>query len=102
MENPSPSQPKIAARVFISGRVQGVFYRASTQKAAQTKKINGWVRNLSDGRVEALFEGTSENVAAMIQWCHKGPPGARVRKVDVEYEEVQDIQGFEIQYYPRS
>ena len=101
MENLSPDQPKIAARVLIYGRVQGVFYRASTQEQAQIKQVKGWVRNLPDGRVEALFQGTAATVEAMIQWCHQGPPGARVRKVDVEYEEVQDIQGFEIQYYPR-
>lgn len=101
MENPSSNQPRIAARVLISGRVQGVFYRASTQEAARTKKVNGWVRNLPDGRVEALFEGTAEAVEAMIQWCHHGPPASRVTKVEVDDREAQDLQGFEIQYYPR-
>jgi acylphosphatase len=101
MENLSPRQRKIAAHVLISGRVQGVFYRASTQEAAQLKSVHGWVRNLPDGRVEALFEGTTEAVEAMIQWCHQGPPGARVTKVVVEYQEPEDLRGFEIQYYPR-
>lgn len=101
MENLSHSQPKIAAHVLISGRVQGVFYRASTQEMAQLKAVNGWVRNLPDGRVEALFEGTAEAVEAMIQWCHQGPPGARVTKVEVEYQQPQNLRGFEIQYYPR-
>ncbi len=101
MENLSHLQPKIAAHVLIYGRVQGVFYRASTQEAAQLKSVHGWVRNLPDGRVEALFEGTKEAVEAMIQWCHQGPPGARVTQVVVEYQEPQNLLGFEIQYYPR-
>ncbi len=100
MENLSPRQRKIAAHVLISGRVQGVFYRVSTQEAAQLKSVHGWVRNLPDGRVEAWFEGTIEAVEAMIQWCHQGPSGARVTKVVVEYQEPQDLRGFEIQYYP--
>jgi acylphosphatase len=101
MEHLSPHQQKIAAHVWISGRVQGVFYRASTEEQAQIKQVKGWVRNLPDGRVEALFQGTAAAVEAMIQWCHQGPPGARVTKVVVEYESAQDLHGFEIQYYPR-
>ena len=101
MENPSQSQPIIAAHVFISGTVQGVYYRASTKEQAQSKQVNGWVRNLPDRRVEAWFEGTPEAVEAMIQWCHHGPPGARVIKVEVDFQKAQNLQGFEIQYYPR-
>jgi acylphosphatase len=69
--------------VYISGRVQGVFFRAYTQATAQSLSLTGWVRNLSDGRVEAVFEGKDENIAAMLEWCGKGPPYAVVRDVDV-------------------
>lgn len=72
--------------VFISGRVQGVFFRAYTMETAQSLNLAGWVRNLSDGRVEAVFEGNDENVAAMLEWCGKGPPYAIVRDVDVREE----------------
>ncbi|MGB3495104.1 MAG: acylphosphatase, partial [Elainellaceae cyanobacterium] len=64
----------VSAHVYISGRVQGVGYRASTTDAAALLKISGWVRNLQDGRVEALFEGSADHVEEMIRWCHKGPP----------------------------
>jgi acylphosphatase len=69
--------------VYISGRVQGVFFRAYTQETALSLNLTGWVRNLSDGRVEAVFEGKDESVAAMLEWCGKGPPYAAVHDVDV-------------------
>ena len=67
--------------VYIIGRVQGVFFRAVTQQTAKGFNLTGWVRNMSDGRVEAVFEGNDENVDKMITWCHIGPPAARVEKV---------------------
>jgi acylphosphatase len=84
------------ARVFVSGRVQGVYYRANTRDAARAKDVDGWVRNLDDGRVEAVFEGDEDAVAAMIEWCHTGSPAAAVHDVDVSYEEPRDVSGFSI------
>jgi acylphosphatase len=66
---------------YISGRVQGVFFRAVTQQTAKGFNLTGWVRNTPDGRVEAVFEGNDENVDKMLDWCHVGPPSARVEKV---------------------
>jgi acylphosphatase len=74
----------IRAHVFISGRVQGVFYRASTKNMAEQLGLKGWVRNTSDGRVEALFEGDETAVKDMISWCHKGPRSAEVSDVTVD------------------
>lgn len=68
--------------VLISGRVQGVFFRAFIMENAQYLRITGWTRNLSDGRVEALFEGNDIDMEAMLECCKKGPPHAIVRKVD--------------------
>ena len=83
--------------VYISGRVQGVFFRAETQNVATSFNLNGWVRNTEDGRVEALFEGEEENIDQMLLWCHKGPPAARVDRVIIEEESYQgNISGFRI------
>lgn len=84
------------ARVFVSGRVQGVYYRANTRDAARAKDVDGWVRNLQDGRVEAVFEGNADVVEEMIEWCHTGSPAADVTDVDVTYEEPQAESGFSI------
>jgi acylphosphatase len=86
----------IRAHVFISGKVQGVGYRASAWDAATLLKLNGWIRNLRDGRVEAIFEGSEEQVQEMLRWCHKGPPGARVDAIDVRYEAAEGIKGFQV------
>ena len=72
--------------VYISGRVQGVFFRAETQSAANSFNITGWVRNLSDGRVEAVIEGEDTDIDKMIAWCQEGPPAARVENVVVREE----------------
>jgi acylphosphatase len=77
----------VRAHLFISGRVQGVFFRACTQEEAQKRNLTGWVRNLYDRRVEAVFEGEEEPVKSMISWCHSGPPHAVVSEVSVEIEE---------------
>jgi acylphosphatase len=87
---------KIRDRVIISGIVQGVGYRFFTQKEAHQQGVMGWVRNLPDGRVEAVFEGFPEAVKAMVQWCHQGPQNAVVQQVVVEPEEPEGIKGFEI------
>jgi len=69
--------------VLISGRVQGVYYRDYTRREAEKLGVKGWVRNLPDGRVEAIFEGLDEAVEKMISWCHRGSPRAEVTKVEV-------------------
>lgn len=71
-------------RVLVEGRVQGVWYRGWTVEAAQARGLHGWVRNLSDGRVETVFAGPPAQVEAMVAACRQGPPSARVTAVDVE------------------
>jgi acylphosphatase len=95
MPNQSAPQEQIRAHVFISGRVQGVGYRYSTMDEADRLGVHGWVRNLPDGRVEAVFEGSKTVVEEMIRWCHKGPSAAVVKDVAVEYEEPEGLRGFE-------
>ena len=73
-------------RLRIRGRVQGVFYRDSTQREAQRLGLRGWVRNRNDGSVEAVALGPPERIAALIDWCHEGPPLARVAEVGVTEE----------------
>ncbi len=68
---------------WISGRVQGVFYRAFTCEKARSLGLSGWVRNLPDGRVELVAEGPDEKVKALLQWCKQGPPAARVDHIKV-------------------
>ena len=77
---------KVRAHVLIEGRVQGVFFRAHTQDEARKHKVAGWVKNRFDGSVEAILEGEKADVQALVEWCHKGPPHARVRQVEVEWE----------------
>ncbi|MBS3772728.1 MAG: acylphosphatase [Candidatus Thermoplasmatota archaeon] len=84
------------AHVWISGRVQGVWYRANTQKQAEQRGIAGWVRNLPDGRVEAVFEGPEKEIEDMIQWCHTGSPMAHVDDVEVQWEDPAGLDGFHI------
>jgi len=83
--------------VTISGRVQGVCFRFETQRAAQRLGVHGWVRNTPDGRVEGLFEGTPEQVDALVAWCQDGPPLARVSEVLArDSEAVADFADFRI------
>ncbi|SPJ16072.1 Acylphosphatase [Syntrophobacter sp. SbD2] len=74
---------KRRVHVWITGRVQGVFFRAYTRDAAQLIGVTGWVRNLPDGRVEAVFEGGSDKVERMIEWCREGSPMSRIERVDL-------------------
>ena len=96
MSNSSPLHEQIRAHVLITGRVQGVGYRFSTMEQAEELGVNGWVRNLPDGRVEAVFEGNESIVQEIINWCRKGPRGALVKDVAVEYEAQEGLQKFEI------
>ncbi len=85
------------AHVFVSGRVQGVFFRVETRHLAMKKNIVGWVRNTFDGRVEAIFEGEKEDVEKIVEFCRRGPSGARVTKVEVQWDEYTgDFRDFKI------
>ncbi|NIA10240.1 MAG: acylphosphatase [Nitrospiraceae bacterium] len=86
------------AHVFISGKVQGVWFRASAKEKAEQLMLSGWARNLPDGRVEAVFEGGDKAVDEMVKWCHRGPPLARVDNVEVKYETPQGERGFSVKY----
>jgi acylphosphatase len=96
MTQPILSSDPIQVHVLISGTVQGVGYRFSTQDMALLLKLAGWVRNLRDGRVEAVFAGPPSQVEEMLRWCHKGPPAAVVTNVTVTYEPSEGLQGFEV------
>jgi acylphosphatase len=87
------------AHVFVSGRVQGVFYRSNTLRQAKSRGLIGFVRNLSDGRVEAVFEGEEDVVKDMLKWCRQGPEYACVEKVDVSWEKpTNEFKTFELRY----
>jgi len=87
----------VRAHVYISGIVQGVFFRANTLRVAKKLGLKGFVRNLPDGRVEAVFEGDEEAVKKAIEWCRRGPPLARVDKVEVIWEKPKgDFKDFHI------
>ncbi|MEM3588072.1 MAG: acylphosphatase [Candidatus Jordarchaeaceae archaeon] len=90
---------KVRAHVFVSGRVQGVFFRDHTKNAADRLGVSGWVKNLSDGRVEAVFEGEKDKVEEMIQICKRGPPLAKVTDIKVTFEEYTgEFKNFSIRY----
>ncbi len=78
--------PETRARALVSGKVQGVFFRAATAERAEQAGLTGFVRNLRDGRVEAVFEGDKETVQRLIDWCHEGPPSSHVDSVEVFWE----------------
>lgn len=89
----------VNVRVKISGRVQGVFYRAETQKAARKHNVKGWVRNLRSADVEAVFEGKKEDVENMVDWCRKGPPASSVTSVKTEkHSTLENFTDFQITY----
>lgn len=88
---------KASARLFVSGKVQGVFFRSGLKKIAESLGLLGWVRNLEDGRVEIFAEGEKENLEKMIAWANRGPFFARVEKVEVEWSGYRgEFQKFEI------
>jgi acylphosphatase len=91
----SPHRVRVALR--IEGRVQGVYFRASTVAQARKLGVTGWVMNCSDGSVEAVAEGRNNEIEELIAWCRQGPPGAHVTLVDVRYENARDeFRGFSI------
>ncbi len=89
----------VRAHVYISGRVQGVFFRAYTRDKAREVGLKGWVKNLIDGRVEAVFEGEEKNVEEMLRWCREGSPHSRVSEVEVHEEPFNgEFMSFEVRY----
>ena len=89
---------KVAIHVFVSGMVQGVFYRSWTEDTAKELGLKGWVRNLPDGRVEALFEGEKSKVEKMVELCRRGPPHAKVEDVEVKKEPCSGFERFEVRH----
>lgn len=88
--------------VFIEGKVQGVFFRDSTRKQASKLGVEGWVRNLPDGRVEAVFEGETKAVDELLTWAETGPPRAQVEGMEIDQEDPEDaLGGFEVRSTPR-
>lgn len=86
-------------RVWVSGRVQGIFFRANTRRKAMDLNLKGWVKNLDDGRVEAVIEGKDSDVKKMLEFMQKGPLGARVTKFDIKEEKYKgEFEFFEIKY----
>ncbi|TLY05890.1 MAG: acylphosphatase [Thaumarchaeota archaeon] len=93
------SSRKSRAHVFVSGNVQGVYFRQNTKQVATRHKVVGWVRNMPDGRVEAIFEGDEVAVNEVIKWCHIGPPKASVQDVNVKFEKyIGEFADFNINY----
>ena len=85
--------------MYVSGRVQGVFFRDETQDAAVRQGVTGWVRNLPDGRVEAVFEGEKDQVEKLVEFCRLGPRGARVTHVEVSVEDYTgEFRDFQARY----
>ncbi|MGD8520143.1 MAG: acylphosphatase [Desulfobacterales bacterium] len=90
---------KTRAHAIISGRVQGVFFRMETMRAARRIGVFGWVRNLRDGNVEAVFEGDKTRIDAILDWCKEGPPHAHVTDVKVDWQEYTgEFESFVITY----
>ncbi|QDZ38724.1 acylphosphatase [Euhalothece natronophila Z-M001] len=86
----------IRKHLWISGKVQGVGYRLSAQSEARKLGVNGWVKNLPDGRVEAVLEGEKTAVEQMIQWCHQGPTSAVVKDIQVQEESPEHLSQFQV------
>ncbi len=95
--HPRHSDTPQRRHVIVRGRVQGVWFRGSTVAEASRHGVVGWVRNRRDGSVEAVFEGTAENVKALLAFVRRGPPHARVDAVDVRDEAPEGLEGFVVQ-----
>lgn len=91
------SGEKVRAHVYISGEVQGIGFRGFLERLANSKGITGWVRNLDDGRVEAIFEGDEEKVKYVLERCHRGPPFSKVNEIKINWEPYKsEFSSFEI------
>ena len=86
----------IARRVVVHGRVQGVFFRDSCRRAAESRGVSGWAQNNADGTVEAWFEGEPDAVESMVSWSRSGPSRAEVSQVDVDDVEPEGLSRFEV------
>ena len=85
--------------IFVTGRVQGVFFRQSTRVMAIKNNVNGWVHNLDDGRVEIIAEGEESNIHALADWCKLGPANSRVDEFELSEEDyVNEFEIFEVRY----
>ncbi|MEA2249681.1 MAG: acylphosphatase [Solirubrobacteraceae bacterium] len=89
------SEP-VARRVVVHGSVQGVFFRDTTRRHAESRGVAGWVRNCADGTVEARFEGDPDAVEALVDFAREGPRGASVERVDVDDVAPEGLDGFEV------
>ena len=98
MDETTDGVERIRAHVHVTGRVQGVGFRATTRRHADQRGADGWVRNLDDGRVEAVFEGPEGDVRDMVAWCETGSRAAEVDDVDAEYGEPEGGEGFEVRW----
>lgn len=87
------SSERVRAHVFVSGKVQGVNFRANLRDQARRGQVEGWVRNLPDSRVEAIFEGNRGAVQRLVSWCYSGPTAADVQHVDIEWEPPTNREG---------
>ena len=92
----SDVQHKVRRRVVVHGRVQGVFFRDTVRRLAAQRQVAGWVRNVPDGTVEAVFEGDPDAVERLVAFCHDGPRGAEVERVAVFEEEPERLAGFRV------
>jgi acylphosphatase len=92
----------IRKRVVVSGTVQGVFFRDTCRRVAVTHRVAGWVRNLPDGRVEAVFEGAAEPVQRLVDWARRGPEQASVVRMEIHDEQPEGLSGFDIRTTPRA
>ena len=91
---------KTRAHLFISGIVQGVFFRSYTRQEANKKNVKGWVRNLPDGRVEVVLEGEEQDVKEIIEFCRKGPSYAQVKDMKIKWEAYKgEFKSFKILYF---
>jgi acylphosphatase len=90
---------KARAHIFVTGRVQGVFFRSETKYEARKHHVVGWVRNLPDDRLEGVFEGEEEDVKKLVEFCRQGPPAAKIEETLVSYEPYSGVfTSFEIRY----
>ena len=92
----SQAADSVRRRVVVHGSVQGVFFRDSTRRAAQSRGVVGWVANRSDGSVEAVFEGAPDAVESMLEFARDGPRNAQVERVDVSEEEPEGLSDFSV------
>lgn len=89
---------RMRAHVYVTGTVQGVYFRATTRDRARELGVDGWVRNLDDGRVEAVFEGPEEDVEAIVGFCREGSDAAHVEDVEVSYGAPEGEEGFRVRW----